>query len=319
MKILIVFSSVQSRYRLLTFLILFAAWIFPGTAAAVDRDPQRPVFNVHSDDRALAGQIDSILTTTYTQLVLRGGAVLRDTITVLVATRREQFDSTVGGHFPDWGAGCAIPSRRTIVILSPYLFPHEVNLVEVLRHELAHLYLHDLAGGARPPRWMDEGFAMLIGHQWRYGDDWLVARAMLSDRIVPLKRIETLNRFSVGEARLAYAQSYLAMNYFLQEYGWKSFLVLLQELRRSNNLDRAFMAAIGLKYSGFQTEFDSYLANKYNWAMLFSDTMLLWILLVGLLIILYLLKRWRTKKKLAEWEQAAVAEEMFDQRPGNRE
>jgi len=275
--------------------------------AALDR----PHFVIRDADPQLEHQIDSILNAVYAQLVDYGSVTITDTITLLVVTRREQFDSVVGGRFPDWGLGCALPEQNTIAILSPYLFEYHRTLPEVIRHELAHVYLHKLVGWPRLPRWMDEGFAMLIGHQWYFGDDWLIARAVFSKETLPLLQIEGLNLFKEGKARLAYTESYIAMAYFLEKYGWESFMLYLRELRSDDDWDRAFMAAVGLDYAAFQAEFIKYLEAKYNWAMLLSDTMLLWILLVLLVLVLYLFKRRMVKKKEAEWERTAPVEDIF--------
>ncbi len=294
-------------------LFLLAAFCLIGQQAQCrDRpDLDQPYFKILDATPQLGQRIDSILLATTAELTEYGGVSISDTITVLVATRREQFDSAVGGHFPDWGVGCAIPEKNTIVILSPYLFPYRRSFVEVVRHELAHIYLHRLVGWPRIPRWMDEGFAMLIAHEWRFGDDWFVARAVFSGETLPLLHIEGLNLFKEGKARLAYTQSYLAMSYFLEEHGWESVLLFFRELRRRNDWDAAFMMAVGLDYAGFQQEYSKFLAEKYNWASLFSDTVLMWMLLVLLILVLYLLKRWRTKKKLDEWERTDPVQDIF--------
>src|SRR5918997_505454 len=44
--------------------------------------------------------------------------------------------------------------------------------IEVLRHELAHLALHEWMG-ALPPRWFDEGYASYAANEW--GRDELLA------------------------------------------------------------------------------------------------------------------------------------------------
>jgi len=305
-------TTVVRRFMLLGLLLAMIVLLPEYPAICTDRPTlHQPHFKILEADRVLEKRIDSILAVTHAELIEFGEMPIPDTITVLVAHRREQFDSVVGGHFPDWGAGCALPTKQTVVILNPHLFPMQIRLVEVLRHELAHIYLHQLVGGVRIPRWMDEGFAMLVGHQWVYGDDWLVARAVFSRETLPLAHIEGLNRYREGKARLSYAQSYLAMKYLLETYGWESFLFFLRETRESNDWNVAFMKAIGLDYAGFQAEFTTYLGEKYNWASLFSDTVLMWILLVLLLVVLYLFKRRRAKKIVDQWERTSPPNDIF--------
>lgn len=302
----------QKQLLVLVVFLLFCGGLGAHPAAGtVSRPIECPHFDIRNAQPELKRAVDSILTAANKLLLDFGDIAVPDTIVVLIAIRREQFDSAVGGRFPDWGVGCAIPERNTIIVLSPLLYPYRISLPEVLRHELAHLYLHQLVGWARLPRWMDEGFAMLIGHQWRFGDDWLVTRAVLTGEVLSLRQIDGLNRFPEGKARLGYTESYLAMKYFLDEYGWESFLLFLSELRRHNQLDPAFIAAVGLDYAGFQQEYSRYLETQYNWITLLSDTALFWILLVFLLVLLYLVKRHRMKKKIEEWERTAPAEDIF--------
>ncbi len=267
------------------------------------RDYGRPALAIENASLQLAGLIDSVITEANTQLYEYGQVTFPDTITVIIVLEREEFDSLVGGHFPDWGVGCAIPHRSTIILLSPYHYKYRVNLPEVLRHEFAHLYLANLATGVRLPRWMDEGFAMMVAHQWAYGDDWRVVRALISGQLIPLRHIDGLNRFRPEKARLAYNQSYLAMTYFLNTYGWNSLRLFVDELRQTNNLDHSFVEAIGLDYTGLQREYQDFIESKYNWVTIFSDTLLLWILLVFLLIVIFIWKWWKSKTKIQEWEQ----------------
>ncbi len=296
--------------------ICWLAIVLPSPSAhAYDSPPiDHPTLSVINATPELEALIDSIVVKTNIELHDLGQVSFDDTIKIIIVVEKEEFDSLVGGHFPDWGVGCAIPHRSTIILLSPYHYKYRVNLPEVLRHEYAHLYLGNLAAGVRLPRWMDEGFAMMVAHQWAYGDDWRVVRALVSGQLIPLRHIDGLNRFGSEKARLAYNQSYLAMIHFLNEYGWGSLRIIVDELRETNDLDHSFMAAIGLDYAGFEEEYKDYIENKYNWVTIFSDTLMLWILLVVLLVVIFIVKWWRSKSKIEEWERTdALSEGSYPQ------
>ena len=53
----------------------------------------------------------------------------------------------------------------------------------MLRHELAHLALHERLGDL-PPRWFDEGYASVAAREWRR-DDVLAANVALALRGTP--------------------------------------------------------------------------------------------------------------------------------------
>jgi len=310
-------DRLRSRLFLWIGVLLIVATCQSVNALAAEKR-RGPILDIHGADKPLAAQIDSIVQVAHKKLVSYGVTRYTDSLSIYVVSQRSQFDSLTGGHFPDWGAGCAIPERRMIIILSPYHFHFEVSLPEILHHEFAHIYLHHLVDGLRVPRWMNEGFAMLIAHQWRFGDDWRVARAVFSQSTVPLESMEVLNHFSAGKARLAYAESYLAINHFLETYGWESFILFIRELPRNHDWDAAFMSAIGLEFAGFEEEFSQYLHEKYNWVVLFSDTLLLWVILAAAFVAFYLIKRHRARKKLAEWAELHPDDEPPMPFPGRR-
>ena len=83
---------------------------------------------------------------------------------VLAHTPRA-FDQATGGVVPEWRAGVAIPSLNMIVMPTG----EGVRVVDgeglrTLRHEWAHLGLHQYLGDLRVPRWFNEGYA-----QWASG------------------------------------------------------------------------------------------------------------------------------------------------------
>ena len=70
-----------------------------------------------------------------------------------------RFREWIGPGAPEWGAAIAFPESQ------PHRYagarardPTRAIRVEVLRHELAHLALHEALGDL-PPRWFDEGYA----------------------------------------------------------------------------------------------------------------------------------------------------------------
>ena len=262
-------------------------------------------------DRTLAEQTVDLLTQAHHDMAVASGVYLPDTVRVIYAGRSQSFDSIVGGLFPDWGVACAVDDQNMLVVCSPRDYPVTQALPEVLRHELAHLHFAAVVGQHRPPRWMNEGYAQQFAHEWRYGDDWIVARAVFFGHALPLADIDGVNSFQDAKARLAYAESYLAMGYFLRMYGWDGLMLLGSSLRQGGNWDDGFKAATGSDYAAFQKEFAKYIKDHYNWAAFLGDTVLLWILLVLIFLVLYLLKRRRATLKLALWDRQEKIEDVL--------
>ena len=70
------------------------------------------------------------------------------------------WNSLTAGRAPSWGAAIAVPGARTILLRAD-----EGDLSRTLRHELAHLALHE-AVAVRVPLWFDEGYASWAAGEW---------------------------------------------------------------------------------------------------------------------------------------------------------
>ncbi|HEX7400666.1 MAG TPA: peptidase MA family metallohydrolase [candidate division Zixibacteria bacterium] len=227
---------------------------------------------------------------------------LTEVVNVYAVDSEDEFLSLVGGGFPDWGVGCAIPDQNLIILKSPYRFKYYRPFSQVVIHELAHIFLGKYANGKRIPRWLDEGFAMHQSQEWAIGQDIAIARAVLTGSTIPLSDIESVNTFSQNKAELAYTESFLAVSYLYSEYGKGTEKELVTQLANGSSLDIAFLRTIGSNYLSFQLDFEKYLQTKYNWVSILGDTFPLWLGLAFLIVILYFLKRRYTKKTVKEWE-----------------
>jgi len=299
--------------------LLFTAW--PLLPCEAQEWPHRSdlVFTVQGADPSLARETIGILTAAHAEMAAASGVALTDTVRVVYVGKDQSFDSVVGGRFPDWGVAAAVAEENLIAVRSPRDHPIGRDLATVLRHELAHLHLDALTGLRQVPRWMQEGYAQQLAHQWQFGDDWIVARAVFTGRVIPLRDIDGVNSFRDASARLAYAESYLAMRRFLDAYGWDGLLLFAGRIRQGGNWDAAFFEATGANYAGFQREFKEFITGKYNWAAFLGDTVLLWIALVVAFLILYIVKRHQSAAKRADWERQEAIEDILYapfERPG---
>lgn len=292
-------------------------------AIAIGDAPDSPVLNlvIVGADPSLSGETEVILRAAYSELVRTSRFPIEDTVRVTYVRRAQSFDSVVGGRFPDWGVAAAVAERNLIAVRSPADYPLGRTLRETLRHELAHLHIDAMSGMRQLPRWMHEGYAQQIAHQWEFGDDLLIARAVFFNHAINLRDIDGVNSFAGGRAQLAYAQSYLAMNHFLSAYGWEGLQLFCESVRTQGDWDAAFRDATGADYASFQQEFDDFLHSRYNWIAFLGDTILLWIGLVGVFIAIYIVKRRRSSAKRAEWEEQEAIEDILygPLRPGPTE
>ncbi len=260
-------------------------------------------FDIHGSDTVLVREASGTLMKARSD----AEAILRDTvaprISVYIVESREQFNRMARGGLPDWGVGCAIPSRNMIVIISPRAAEYDQPFAEITRHEWAHIALRHRIGKSYLPRFLDEGFAMRFANQWNSSFAITLAKAQVFGSTFPLKGIDKVNFFNSSQAQIAYAQSYQAVTHFLVEYGSESFGMLLDGLRDGLSLDYAFEGAIGADFEDYEREYDLHIKENYSWLLIFSDMWVLWLGLALLIVIGFILKKKRGRDIMKRWEE----------------
>src|SRR5206468_11450156 len=134
----------------------------------------------------------------------------RQRVLLALAPDRRRFREWVGPGAPEWGAAITFPESQRIVMQGRSAGSEAGNPREVLRHEVAHLALHEFLGD-RPPRWFDEGYASFAAREWSR-DDALAANFALALRGMP-----TLDQLDDGfaggstSAQTSYALAYRAV------------------------------------------------------------------------------------------------------------
>ncbi len=213
------------------------------------------------------------------------------------------FKELIGTAFPDWGAAAALPYREMIAIKSPAHFSLGKPLGELVRHEYAHLALHDRLRMQNPPRWLDEGVAMYVSSEWGWEDNFAMSRAVVFRSLVPLHEIEDLNLFPSGRAQTAYAESYLAVKYILDEYGDGTLNYLLDAIRSRESFNDAFLNTFGSSYKEFEEEYFKFLNTRYNLMTLFGDLYFVWIFLAVVIVIGFFIRLFRRQKHYKKWDE----------------
>lgn len=266
-------------------------------------NPDKHRFDIHTDDSTRLTEIESTLVSAGHDLSLMLGHEIGYRPSVYIESDLTSFERRIGGRFPDWGAAVAIPERGMMVIKSPLVFRLNRSLEELLGHELAHLWLGDRMGSVVVPRWFDEGLAMSVSSEWRWGDNLAMSEAAVFGGLIPLSEIEGVNQFDDEKARVAYAESYLAVGYFYESYGQEAVLLFLDSLAAGAGVDAALLVSTGSNYSDFNREFQLYLQERFNFATLILDTMYFWLALAIILIIGATLKYRRRREYYARWEK----------------
>ena len=226
-----------------------------------------------------------------------------DTFRIYITDTEAEFVRLTRGQVPEWGAAVAMLGAKSIVMKQPQNLAVDREFKRILIHELAHLGLEVASGHRRVPRWIHEGFAMWQSHEWRLGQDLLLAKALLTGSFIPLSDLDEVNQFHRAKAGLAYTESFLALNFFVDEFGRQGFVEFVTLLREGTPFTESFFRTTGLSYWEFQRLFESYAKHKYHILFVLTDPSILWILLVLLFVLAFIWKKRQNRKRLKEWER----------------
>ncbi len=285
--------------RLLLTLIISLVLIYPILAGTVEKNH----FIYHASSDRYVNEIDSAISEARSRLIY----LLQDSLNyrpdIYIEDNLQNFGERIGGIFPDWGAAAAMPFKQMIVIKSPAHFRVGKSLRELMMHEYSHLALDQRLFHGRAPRWMDEGLAMYVASEWGWSQNFAMSRAIVFNSLIPLSEIDRMNSFGEGQAQTAYAESSIAVKYFLDEYGVELFNLFLDNLRKRKSVDEALLASIGSDMEEYEKEFSEYMKGRYNYMSLFGDLYFLWIFLAAVVFGGYIYSFFKKKKYYRKWDE----------------
>jgi len=289
------------RRRLKCLLIMVLAGAGPAIRAG--EPVKKGDFTYHFDHPGYVNLADSALVAVRVQVNALLGVEQRFPVDVYMVESLASFDSLIGGKFPDWGAAAAVPMWHRIVVKSPERFRLGRPLGELLRHEYAHLALDQRTGLHAAPRWFDEGLAMVVSMEWSWDDNITMGVSAVLGQFIPLSDLARMNLFPESQARLAYAQAYMAVQYLIESYGTAAVHDFLDAIARGESVDDALMASVGSNSADFESELHLYWQSRFNLLTVLTSSMYFWLGLALILIVGGFLAFRRRRQYYRKWEE----------------
>lgn len=170
------------------------------------------------------------------------------------------LDSLTTGRAPAWGAAVALPGARTILLRAD-----RDDLYATLRHELAHLALHQAVKG-RVPLWFDEGYASWAAAEWDRLGVLDLNLAVVRGAVPDLRSLDGALRGSASTADAAYALAMSAVTELARRNPSGSLTPLLRRLEAGEDFDAAVLATTGLTMSQYDIEWRRTIRRRYSLA-----------------------------------------------------
>ena len=232
----------------------------------------------------------------------------RQRVLIAVAPDAARFRTWAGPYAPEWGAALAFPDSRRIVMQGSSAGSDAGDPQVVLRHELAHLALHERLGD-KPPRWFDEGYASLAAREWKR-EDALAANVALALRGAPtLDELELSFNGGSSAAQSAYALSYRAVADLASLDPKRGLTLFFRYWEGGASMDVAIRRAFGLTLDGFEKQYQSRTRRRYGALAVAADLSLVLFVVSVLMLPFFMARRVRDRKRLRVMLAADAAAE----------
>ena len=219
---------------------------------------------------------------------------------IFLAPDQERWESLTGGQAPHWGAGVAIPSRARIV-MPVFQTPWDGFQSEAgtIRHEWAHLGLHDYLSGLRIPRWFDEGYAQWASGSWNVQEAWRLRLILAGGQAPPLDSLTLSWPADRASAQVAYLLSATALHYLVEGSGTRGLELFLERWRESGSFEDSFRRTYGITTGTFERQWLEHVKRRYGFVLILGQSVVFWLLLGVGLLVLFRIRRRRDRERMA--------------------
>lgn len=231
---------------------------------------------------------------------------LQSPVVVVLASGDAMFRQLIGSSVPEWGAAVAFPALQRIVMQGRDAGADAGDPRVTLRHELAHLALHDVLG-PRVPTWFDEGYASFAAGEWGR-DEVLVTSLGLVWRGLPtLAGLDSGFMGGSERAQRAYALAHRAVAELAALDEERGLSLLMGYWQTQGSFERALRSAYGMSSADFEKHWRSKVRRQFGALALAADLSVLSLFLVVLLGPLWWQRRQRQRLRLVRMREADAA------------
>jgi hypothetical protein len=220
-------------------------------------------------------------------------------VTAVLAHSARAFDEVTGGNVPEWRAGVAIPSLGLLVVPLEGRPLLDAEGRRVLRHEWAHLGLHQYLEGLRVPRWFDEGYAQYASGGWDALEAWRLRVLIALGRAPPLDSLALVWPRDRASAEAAYLLAASAVDYLLRSGRGHALGVFLERWRDEGSFEVALRGTFGVTSGQLEEDWRRWVKSRYGWFFVLTRSAVFWMLLALVLLLMARNRQARNRERLA--------------------
>lgn len=202
----------------------------------------------------------------------------------------------------NWSLGI---TRNNLIIIKDSSISNitKSRLMQVLQHELNHIYLNRLNPLVEIPRWFEEGFSMYYANETFLSNKLIIANNIKKIDMFNIKTLDyKFNGQSKKQFNFAYAYSQFLVESIVGNYSEEVLVEILINLKNGNNFEDAFYRNTLLTVNDYNKKILNQINSKFWWLRFIKFPSLLLILAPLLSIIGFIIVKIRNKKVIKRWD-----------------
>jgi len=236
---------------------------------------------------------------------------------IFLAGSKEEFVSLqpAASSAPEWAGALTYPRYGVVILMTPGALGESGRQYwSLLEHEIVHLVMGEAENkwDARFPRWLSEGIATFISGEMGLPRLLRLSWAEVTQNTIPLESLNVRFPEDPSRAEVAYAQSYLFVQYLMRRYGNDAVARLVTAFLEKGSMAQAVNSAYNISFGELLNGFRQYARVKAMWVPVITSTASVWALITLLFLYTYVGRRVRDYRTLRRWDD----EENFGSQTG---
>ncbi len=228
--------------------------------------------------------------------------------TIILAGSREEFTDLQPSQsaVPEWAGALTYPRFGVVTLMTPQAM--DVDLQDywsLLEHEMVHLIMGEQENihRVRFPRWLSEGIATYASGEMRLSRLLHLSWAQIAGRTIPFEDLLIEFPRDSSQAEVAYAQSYLFVQYLVRKHGEQAVSSLVRAVLEEGDMARAVNRAFNVSIGELADGYHQYARVKGTWIPVITSSAVLWGVITLLFLYTYAWKRLMDHRKLKRWDE----------------
>jgi hypothetical protein len=214
------------------------------------------------------------------------------------------FSTLTHGQLPEWSEAVSIQGKNVIILKSPLWSKSRRIFRATVLHEMVHILIAQKLNNHPVPTWLHEGLAVYFSGEAELASSAMVGKALTTNSLIPLNQIDYVLTFQKDKALLAYQQSFLVIQFIIDNYGFPAIPQFLEGFQNQNSLDEIFQKVTQLNFVEFEAQWRQFIQKERRWDFILDIDNLLWTLIGVLFIVVVIALYIRNRKRIKEWEQS---------------